>query len=339
MSTRQRTPILVLPRTSLYRKLFTTAADERLRGLGIARFNETESEWNTDQLAQWIGGTEVLVTGWGSPKLTRAVLDRAPDLKLIVHSAGSVKFMMDEQVFDRGIRVTSVGAAMVNPVSELTVMLCMLMLRPVHKLDAALRNGQSWAELKIVGVGDELSSQTVGVIGAGQIGRRVIQLLRAWDIKVNVFDPFYSAEQAAAVGVRKCASISQLMNESRVVTLHAPILPETRHMIGREQLAAMRDGGVLINTARAWLVDMEALAAEVRSRRITCATDVYDTEPLPLEDPWRQMPNTLITPHIASYTHQAFHRQGDFAVDEVERYVTGQPLAYEVKREMLATMA
>ncbi len=138
--------------------------------------------------------------------------------------------------------------------------------------------------MKIAGVGDELGSQTVGVVGAGQIGKRVIHLLRAWDVAVNVFDPFYTDEQAAAAGTRRCMSLNELMENSRLVTLHAPILPETRHMIGREQLAAMRDGSILINTARSWLVDYAALEAELRAGRLKCSTDVFDIEPLPQDD-------------------------------------------------------
>lgn len=337
----RRTSMLVLPRVSLYRKVFTPAADTRLRALGAGEgtFNATEKELTSDELAQRIAGAEVLVTGWGSPKITPAVLEAARDLKLIVHSAGSVKFMLDEAVFDRGIRVTNVSAAMVNPVSEMTVMMCLLMLRPVHELDDGLRAGGGWAELKVVGTGDELVGQTVGVVGAGQIGRRVIKLLRAWDVSVNVFDPFYTEADAIASGARKCASLDDLMVNSRIVTLHAPVLPETKHMVGKKQLSLLRDGGILINTARAWLVDNEALAAELKAGRLRCAMDVFDREPLPIGDEWRSMPNALITPHIASYTKQAFHRQGDYSVDEIERWARGQKLAYEVTRGMLATMA
>lgn len=333
-------PILVLPRTALYQKLFNPSADARLREMAAPRFNDGEAEWSTEQLSRYVdGNTEVLITGWGSPKLTDAVLDRAPNLKLVAHSAGSVKFMLDEKLLERGIKVSTAGAAMVRPVSEMTVMLCLLMLRPIHEMDAAMRAGGTWTEMKVAGVGDELASQTVGVIGAGQIGKRVIQLLRAWDVAVNVFDPFYTAEQAAGAGTRKCGTLNELMACSRIVTLHAPILPDTRHMIGREQLAQMRDGSILINTARAWLVDYGALEAELRAGRLRCATDVFDVEPLPLDDRWRSMPNVLVTPHIASYTRQCFHRQGDITLDEIERFVAGAPLKYEVTPEAYKIMA
>jgi phosphoglycerate dehydrogenase-like enzyme len=303
------------------------------------QFNESESEWTVDELAARVSEAEVLITGWGSARLTESVLARASHLKLVSHSAGSVKFLLDEKLFARGIRVTTAGAAMITPVSEMTAMMCLLMLRPVHKLDAAMRAGQSWAELKVVGVGDELSSQTVGIVGAGQIGKRVIQLLRAWDINVSVYDPYYTQEQAAAACVRRCESLDDLLSSCRIITLHAPILPETKHMIGAAQLAKMRDGAILINTARAWLVDMDVLATELKQGRISVATDVFDEEPLTPANPWRNMPNTFITPHIASYTHQAFRRQGRYAVEETQRFLRGDAMKWEVTASMLKTMA
>lgn len=334
-----RSNILVLPRKSLYQKLFDPAADTLLKSLGQVRFNDSEAEWNSEELAARVPDTDVLITGWGSARITDGVLGKANKLKLVAHSAGSVKFLLDEKLFDRGIRVCTSAAAMVSPVSEMTAMMCLLMLRPLHKIDAAMRAGGSWAELKVTGVYDELSSQTVGVVGAGQIGKRVIHLLRAWDIPVKVFDPFYTEAQAEAAGAMRCSSLDELLPQCRLVTLHAPILPETKHMIGAKQLALMPTGSILINTARAWLVDMPALAAELRAGRLQAATDVFDTEPLPVDDPWRSMPNSFITPHIASYTKQAFLRQGRFAVEETARFTKGENLKWEVTAPMLKTMA
>lgn len=331
--------ILVVPPSPLYRKLFSDAADARLRGLGKVVFNTSVNDWSPDELRSRIDDTDILITSWRTSKLTDSILDRAARLKLVAHSAGSVKFMLDEQLLARGIAVSSAGYAMVQPVAEMTLMLCQLMLRPVHKLDAGLRAGQTWAEMKAAGVGEELGSQTVGVVGVGQIGKRVIKMLRAWDVNTLAFDPFLTEAEAARLGVTRCQSVEELMRSCRIVSLHAPILPDTHHMIGADQLALLRDGGILINTARSWLVDEKALAAELHRGRIRAAVDVYDTEPLPPDSPWRSMPNCLIMPHIAASTLQCFYRQGDITVDEVERFIKGQPLKYGVTAELLATMA
>lgn len=331
--------ILVLPRRGLFAKLFSAETERVLRGLGEVEVNPGESEWTGDELAQHASGAEVLITGWGSARLTDALLERAGSLKLIAHTAGSVKFMLDEGLFARGIKVTTAAAAMVVPVAEMTVMLCLLALRPMHRWDAAMRAGESWAKLKVAGVGDELSSQVVGVVGAGQVGRHVIKLLRAWDVPVAVYDPFLTPAKAREMGAQYCPTVDELAAQSRVVTLHAPVLPETRHLIGPRQLEKLRDGGAVINTARAWLVDLQALETELRSGRLWYYTDVHDTEPLPEADKWRTMPNAFITPHLASHTPQAYHRQGAYAVEDVRRFLAGEPLRYEVTVEMLKVMA
>lgn len=193
--------------------------------------------------------------------------------------------------------------------------------------------------MKLAGVGDEIIAKTVGVIGAGQIGRRVIRMLRAWEVDVRVFDPFLNSDAAAALDVTAYHELDDMLAHCYIVTLHAPILPETCHMIGKEQLARMPDGAILINTARSWLVDSAALEAELRSGRLRCATDVYDTEPLPRDSAWWSMPNALILPHIASSTRQSFYRQGEITVNEVDRFLRGAALQYAVTPQLLKTMA
>jgi phosphoglycerate dehydrogenase-like enzyme len=323
----------------MYRKLFSPDADERLRSLGRVHFNESDADWTPDELRRRLAEADVMISGWRTPKLTDDILHAARNLKLIAHSAGSVKFMLDERVMHRGIAVSTAGAAMVQSVAETTVLLCMLMLRPLHELDAGLRSGATWASMKLAGVGDELSAQTVGIVGAGQIGRRVIRMLRAWGVDVLVFDPLLTQAQASELDATLVTSLEDLLGQCRIVSLHAPVLDDTRHMIGARQLSCMKEGTILINTARAWLVDTAALELHLRQGRIRYATDVYDTEPLPIDDPWRSMPNTFILPHIASSTRQAFFRQGDIAVAEVERFLQGQPLRYPVTPELLKVMA
>lgn len=331
--------ILVVPPAPLYRKLFTAEADAQLHRLGRVSRNESDADWSAGELKRRMGEVDILVTGWRTPRLTDDILDASPRLKLVAHSAGSVKFMLDERLMERNIAVSTAGAAMIDSVAETTMLLCMLMLRPLHRLDAGLRGGASWADMKLAGVGDELAAQTVGVVGAGQIGRRVIKMLRAWDIDVRVYDPYLAQETASAMEVTAYASLTEMLRSCNIVTLHAPVLPDTHHLIGHEQLAAMPDGAILINTARSVLVDTAALAEQLRSGRLRYATDVYDNEPLPADDPWRNMPNTFILPHIASSTRQCFTRQGDITVSEVGRFLRGEPLKYPVTPQLLKIMA
>jgi phosphoglycerate dehydrogenase-like enzyme len=335
-----RPQILVLPPPTLYRKLFSPSTDARLRSLGDVTFHNDERDLTSDDLADRIANIDVLVTGWRSPKITDAVLAAAPRLRLVAHSAGSIKFLIPEHALRAGrFAVTTVAAAMGPAVAEMALQLTLMCLRPIHQLDAGLKTGGDWHQLKARGSGEELAAQRVGVIGAGHTGRHYIRMMRGLGVETWVYDPYLSEERAASMDVERVTSLDALVSSCRVIALHAPSTSQTHHMIGRRELAQMRDGAVLVNTARSSLIDMQALLDELRSGRISAALDVFDEEPLPLGSPLRTLPNVILTPHVASHTRNTHLRQGEVTVDEVERFVRGEPLRYAVTPEMLGTMA
>jgi phosphoglycerate dehydrogenase-like enzyme len=176
------------------------------------------------------------------------------------------------------------------------------------------------------------------VVGAGYVGRKVVGLLRAFGAVISLYDPYLTEQGAADLGVRK-VELEPLFAENEVVTLHAPITPDTRHMIGATHLAKLADGAIFVNVARSWLVDQDALLAELRKNRFWAALDVFDEEPLPVDSPFRQLPNALITPHEAGHTVDTHSRQGMAMVDEVERFLRGEPLQHRIRPEAFALMA
>ena len=191
-------------------------------------------------------------------------------------------------------------------------------------------------EIADVGLGN--FRKVIGIVGASLIGRRVVELLQPFDFSVLLHDPFLAADEAAALGVELC-DLDALMARSDIVSLHAPILPATRHMIEARRLALLRDGATLINTARGWLVDHAALQAELVSGRINAVIDVTEPEVLPAGSPLYELPNVLLTPHIAGALGGERERLGDAIVAEIERYVHGEPLRHVVTRERLERMA
>jgi phosphoglycerate dehydrogenase-like enzyme len=331
--------ILVLPRPSLYRRLFCDTTDARLRALGRADINADERELSSVELAARIADYDVVVTGWGSPKFTDAVLENARKLKLVVHSAGSIKFMFNEAALDRGFAISTVAVAMAPAVAEMNLLLVLMSLRGTHQLDRRMKAGEDWKTVKPTGSGTELRGNRVGVIGAGHVGREFIRLLRALNVDVLVYDPYLPDPIASELRVRKSATLDELLTSSHIVCLHAPATPETRHMIGKRELSLLRDGAIFINTARSWLTDEAALLPEFKSGRIRGALDVFDDEPLPADHPFRKLENVIVTPHIASATRDCHHRQGSITVDEIERFVNGEPLKYPVTKRQYAMMA
>lgn len=180
--------------------------------------------------------------------------------------------------------------------------------------------------------------KTAGIIGASRIGLKTIELLQHFDIEVLLYDPYATPEQAEALGV-ELVGLDELMARSDVASLHAPSLPSTRHMIDARRLALLRDGATFINTARAAIVDQEALIRELRSGRIRAAIDVTEPEVLPEDSPLYDLPNVLLTPHIAGSVGAERERLGTLIVNEVERFVRGERLKHAVDFNTLDRMA
>lgn len=285
-----------------------------------------------------LAGHEVVVTGWGNPPLDDTVLAAAPSLRLLAHTAASVKPYVTPESWAAGVRVTQAGQAMAPAVAEAALAHTLALLHRLHRFDHALRaRSAGWPEAKTAPARRELSTAAVGVVGASRCGRCYIAMVRALGASVLVYDPYLSASEAAELGVR-LVSLDELMRSSKVVAVHAPVTAETKHLIGRDELASLPDEAILVNTARSWLVDQDALLTELSTGRIDAGLDVYDEEPLPAEHPFRSLPNVLLAPHEAGGTLDARWRAGEIIVDELCRYASGEPLQHEVTEAQLAQM-
>lgn len=329
--------ILIALQPALFDLLFAEEQQTRLRSLGDVTMPAHEGDLSEAQLTALIGCHEIVITSWGTPSFSAAVLAAADRLKLIAHSAGSIKRLLPPPVFAAGRRVTHVAYSMSIPVAETTLALILLCLRNYHKIDRAFKDA-GWGAARAFSPGGELAGNRVGVIGAGYTGRAVIRRLLGMDSEVWLCDPYVSEEDASAMGVRKVA-LEPLMRECPIVTLQAPSTDETYRMIGAEQFSWLQDGAIFINTARTHPIDETALLAELQSGRISAALDVFEQEPLPDASPFRQLDNVIISPHVAAVTHQAYKRQGQITADEIARFLGAGKLRYEVTRDMLDTMA
>ncbi|MFK4064256.1 hydroxyacid dehydrogenase [Streptomyces sp. NPDC029674] len=279
--------------------------------------------------------TEVLITGWECPPLTREILTSAPRLRAVIHAAGSVKPMVTEAVWDRGIIVSSAADANADPVVAFT--LAAITFAAKGALPASAAYAAGWPRFTDRAGAD---ARTVGVIGASRIGRRVIAALRASDagFRVLLTDPYVAPAEAAELGVEP-VDLADLCARSSIVTVHAPQLPETVGLLSADMLKLIPDGGVVINTARGSLVDTEALARECGAGRLDAFLDVTDPEPLPAGHALLRLPNVLVTPHIAGAQGSEVRRLGEYAVSEVERYVAGAELRGRLLRGDLSRLA
>jgi phosphoglycerate dehydrogenase-like enzyme len=282
------------------------------------------------------------ITGWGTPRLEGEILKAAPELKLISHAAGTVKGIVSDEVWERGILVTSAAAVIARGVAEFTLAMMIMALKKAFWYNAELHRRRKWRKREVWS--EEVSADpyniTVGVIGASKVGREFIKLLKQLlKIKILVYDPYLSSQEAKKIGVAK-VSLRELMSKSDVVSLHAPALESTRDMINADNLKLLKDGAIFINTARGALVDESALIKELKTGRITACLDVFKDEPLPLTSELRKLPNVILTPHIAGYLSRGLERLGESAVEEQRRvFVQKKKPLHLVTKEMLERIA
>ena len=333
---RPRIVLAMIP--GLERSLFT---DEHLTALrAMASLPETEPAvpFDSERAGRLLQDAEILLTGWGCPELSATVLDRAPRLRLIAHCAGTVKEMVTPACWERGLRVITAAEANAVPVVEYTVASILLANKHAFQIREIYRRERRYGLWHHTTPGIGNLNKRVGVVGASRIGRRVIEALRPFDFSVCVYDPYFSAQEAARLGVEK-VELDELLRSSDVVTLHAPSLPETHQMIGARELALIPDGAALINTARGALIDGAALEKELSTGRIRAVIDTTEPETLPADSPLYDLPNVFLTPHIAGASGTEVYRMTELVIEEIGRYLRGEPLQHEVRQEDLARIA
>lgn len=279
---------------------------------------------------------EILFTHWGCRPLTEDALDRMPALRSVIHAAGSVKHHITDACWSRGLAVSSAAAANAVPVAEFTLAAILFAGKRVNQIAARFREERSRTDWATVSAPFGNHRLTVGIVGASLIGRRVVELLRPFDFSVRLYDPYLSpGDPLSALQV----DLDDLAASSDIISIHAPETPETLRMFDARRLALLRDGATLINTARGSLVDTRALTGELVTGRLHAVLDVTEPEILPATSPLYDLPNVLLTPHLAGSLGNELTRMTDSAIDEVARLAAASPLAFPVRPEALAYSA
>ncbi|NEE02960.1 hydroxyacid dehydrogenase [Phytoactinopolyspora halotolerans] len=293
---------------------------------------------DSPEVRQRLQEVEVLLTSWGCPELTEERLAGMPGLRAVFHCAGSVRSFVTDAVWRRHLLVTNAADENAIPVAEFTFAAVVFAGKKVPFLGSEAREHRgAW---EFVRFREDLSNRgrVVGVVGFSRVGQRVVERLRSLDVEILVADPYADKSAVADAGAR-LVELPELLQACDVLTLHVPELPTTRHLIGAEELALLRDGATVINTARGSVIDTAALTRECAYRRLYAMLDVTDPDPLPADSPLFDLPNVLITPHVAGSLGSEAQRMSDSALDELERYVTGRPPRAAVTPDELAVSA
>jgi phosphoglycerate dehydrogenase-like enzyme len=286
--------------------------------------------------AEDLSQVELLFATWGMPKLDAAFLAAAPKLEAVFYAAGSVKRFATPEAEERGIVICSAAEANGIPVAEYSVSVILLSLKGLWSY---LRQPPADKFRRDRAVVRGAYGSKVGLVSLGSIGRRVAKMLRGYDINLLAYDPHPDEAAAAAAGI-SLVGLADLFATSDVVSLHAPWLPATEKMVGRELLGSMKHGATLINTARGAVVDEEALCEVLRERSdLTAVLDVTYPEPPAPDSPLRHLPNVILTPHIAGSTGPEVERMGGWMAGEAQRYLAGEPLRHKVEYDNLPLSA
>jgi len=314
----------------LRESFFPPAHRTRLESLGTVEW--AEAPLSEADLVDRVGGVDALVTGWESPRVTAEVLDAADDLGLVAHTGGSVASVVEGAVYDAGIAVVSANDVMADHTAEHALALLLGHLRSVPSLDRATAEGEWDADGADIRT---LHGAEVGLVGLGTIGRKLLGHLAPFEPDVTVYDPYVEPSALSACPFASLGSLDAAL-ESAVVSVHAARTEETVGMVDAERLARLPDGALLVNTARAAIVEEDALLAELRSGRIAAALDVYHEEPLPEDHELRDLENVLATPHVGGSRIRP--PLTDAVLDDVERWKNGESLDHRIPREQWATM-
>ena len=274
---------------------------------------------------------DVIFSGWRGPRIDDEFLKHAPALKLVLYGAGSLSPVATYFAWERGVRFCSAAYGNSIPVAEYALAAILLGLKHVwHQVGFSKAHKRWTGHYAAPGA----YRSVVGVASLGMIARILIEKLKSFDLEVIAYDPFVPAEEAQRLGV-ELVSLRDLFSNSDAISIHTPLLPETRGLITGELISSMKQGATLINTSRGAVIqEPEMLAVAAQRSDLQFVLDVTDPEPPVAGSRIFDLPNVITTPHIAGSMGRECQRMGRLMLDELRRYVAGEPLQYEITAEM-----
>ena len=328
--------ICVLVNKEFRDRVFSDKYYEKMRRFGDVKVYDKDDFSNEAYVLAFVKGATIIVTSWDSPKIGDAILDACPNLKAVIHGAGSVKPILSDEFIARKVRITNSAVAIGEGVAESALGFAISACKGFYQLNADTSAGL-WQE-NIKTTVKDFYDITIGVISGGYVGRHMVKLLKNFHVDILLYDPILTKEQIAEIGAEK-VELNELLSRSDVVSIHAPAISATENMLNKDNLCLMKDGAVLINTARGTIINESDLITELKKGRIFACLDVTNPEPPSKDNELRGMKNVVLTPHIAGTSTNGLRRVALHVCEEIERLVNGEKMLTEVKLDDLAKMA
>ena len=271
---------------------------------------------------------QVIFSGWGGPVMDEAFMAHAPNLEAVFYGAGSIRGLVTDAFWQRGIVISSAYAANAVPVAEYCLSQILFSLKSGWRFVRAIERERKYPPRWDVPGAYE---STVGLISLGMIGRKTVELLQPFDLHILAYSTSTTPSAAAEMGIDELCSLDDVFRRADVVSLHTPWLPETENMIAGDHLRLMKPGATFINTARGAVVNEREMISVLQERDdLWAILDVTHPEPLEAGSPLYSLPNVVLTPHIAGSMSAECRRMGRYMVDELERYLRGEPLRWAI---------
>src|SRR5579859_914722 len=312
-------------RADSFSDIYGPVQDEIQRLVNIDLPPQTAEE--VTQNLEVLRDIDLLFTGWGGPRLDRAFLQAAPNLQAVFYGGGTVYPIITPEFWEKGIPITSAAVANAVPVAEYTLSQILFCLKGGwHYTESIKRDKQYPPRQHFPGN----YQSTVGLISLGLIGRRVCELLRNFDLHVLAYDPYVDPKVARDLSVELCP-LDEIFRRANAVSVHTPWLPETEGLITGEHFAVMQPNAAFINTARGAVVRENEMIAILEQRQdLIAVLDVTYPEPPVADSPLFTLPNVVLTPHIAGSLGREARRLGETMLEELSRYVHGEPFRWRV---------
>ena len=329
--------IAVLAGEELFASFFDERRQRRLNRL--AQWKLITSRTFDSGIPAFLQVAQALITTWDSPYLSAHVVERMPSLRIIAHCGGEVKSRYESSLFEN-LTIVNTAEPMARPTAELGATFLLYAARNIDYYRAALRNSNQIYEEAHLGGGfsESILGHEVGMIGFGRVALALVEMMRGFDVRWRVYDPYAPRALAAKMPV-KFTSLGGVLARSSFLVVAASLTEQTRGILSGEQLSKLPDGAIVINIARGGLIDLPALTKEVLSGRLRCALDVTDPEePLPLDHPLRMHSGAITTPHIGGGGRKTRGEMVDVAMDELERFFAGRAVEHRVSTKMLGRM-
>jgi len=299
----------------------------------LSQYHDVDTqEYGQEELVAHIEEYDALIVR-GRTKVTADVIEAGKRLKVIGRAGIGVDNIDVKKATEKGIPVVNAPTGSTYSVAELTIGHMISMARNLTKADASIKSGK-WEKKKFMGT--ELHGKTIGFIGIGRIGWEVAVRAKAFGMKIMAYDPYLPKDRAAELGGKMVDSPEEIYRNADVITVHTPLTPETRHMIGEDAFKLMKKSAFILNCARGGIIDETALYNALKNGEIAAAAlDTFEVEP-PRDNPLLELDNIFFTPHIGASTTEAQIKAGTIVGEQVIKVLAGEKPDFVVNREVYA---